>query len=179
MGDTVKICIQIDGETIYEFAGKVNEEVMISGANQIEKLLTKNGATKNKIQNVFELFVETVQNILNYSSNAQLNCNKKEVVCNFSLSYSTEGDNYILESCNLIKEAQKEIIEYKIESLKNLDDKELRKLIRKKSRSREDSHDKGAGLGYLMMARKSSLPIETLFFPYEEGILQYKQRLVI
>jgi hypothetical protein len=179
MDEIVKICIRINGDSIYEFSGNVNEKVMIKGANYIEKLLVENGATHDKIQNVFELFVETIQNILNYSYNVELIANKKEVFCNFSLLYSTEDDTYILESCNLIEESQKEIIEQKIESLKGLSDKELRKLIRQKSRSREDRHDKGAGLGYIMMTRKSSSPIDILFFPYSVGILQYKQRLVI
>lgn len=179
MDREVKICIKIDDKVIYEFSGRVNEKIMISSANSIERLLIKNGAKKEKVQNVFEVFIETIQNILNYSYDVKYNSDKKEVFCNFSLQYSTEDNTYILESCNLIEKTQKEIIEFKIKSLENLDDKGLRKLIRKKSRSREDSHDKGAGLGYIMMTRKSSLPIKVLFSPYEEGILQYKQKLVI
>jgi len=176
----VKICIKIDDNMIYEFSGRVDEQVMINGANHIEKLLIANGANKDKIQNVFELFIETIQNILNYSYNSiKVKDNKKEVFCNFSLFYLTEKDTYILESCNLIKESQKEIIKHKMELIKDLDEKALRKLIRQKSRSKEDNHDKGAGLGYMIMARKSSSPIEILFLPYSEGILQYKQRLTI
>ena len=179
MPKNIKICIKIDDNVIYEFSGKINEKIMIYSANHIEQLLIENGANKEKIHNVFELFVETIQNILNYSYNARLNANKKEVRCDFSLLYSTEDNTYILESCNLIEESQKEIIELKIKSLEDLDNKTLRKLIRKKSRSKEDNHDNGAGLGYIIMTRKSSLPIKAQFFPYEEGILQYKQKLVI
>ena len=179
MDRDVKICIKIDGIIIYEFSGRVNEKIMISSDNNIERLLMEKGAKKEKVQNVFELFIETVQNILNYSYNVKLNSNKKEVFCNFSLLYSTRDDIYILESCNLIEEAQKEVIEFKLKSLENLDDKALRRLIRKKSRSREDRHDRGAGLGYIMMTSKSSLPISVYFTPYREGILKYKQKLVI
>ena len=179
MDRDVKICIKINNRIIYEFSGKVNEKIMIYSANNIERLLIKNGAKKEKIQNVFELFIETIQNILNYAYNVKLYANKKEVFCNFSLLYSTENDTYILESCNLIEEHQKEIIEFKINSLKNLDDMALRRLIRKKSRSREDNHDRGAGLGYIMMSRKSSFPIMVQFSPYGEGILKYRQKLVI
>jgi hypothetical protein len=175
----IKICIKIDNNIIYKFSGKVNEQIMINSANNIEKLLIDNGAKKDKIQNVFELFIETVQNILNYSYKNPLNSSRKEVLCNFSLLYCTKNDTYILESCNLIEKTQQAIIEFKIKSLENLDDKALRKLIRKKSRSKEDSHDNGAGLGYIMMTKKSSLPISIQFSPYEEGILQYKQKLVI
>ena len=179
MDRDVKICIKINNKIIHEFSGKVNEKIMIHSANNIERLLMENGAKKEKIQNVFELFIETIQNILNYSYNVKLNDNKKEVFCNFSLLYSTEDDTYILESYNLIEEHQKKVIEFKLNSLENLDEMALRKLIRKKSRSREDNHGRGAGLGYIMMSRKSSLPIKVQFSPYEEGILKYKQKLVI
>lgn len=180
MDRDITICIKVNETTIYEFLGRVNEQVMIDSANYIETLLIANGANRDKIQNVYELFVETVQNILNYSYNSIfLRNNKKEVLCNFSLSYVTQDNTYILESCNLVKEHQKQTILEKIESIKDLDEKALRQLIRKKSRSREDNHDRGAGLGYIVMARKSRLPIEVLFLPYRDGILQYKQRLFI
>lgn len=180
MYSDITICIKVNDNTVYEFSGRVDEEVMIRSASNIESLLIANGANREKIQNVFELFIETIQNMLSYAYNSIcVEDNRKEVFCNFSLSYLTEDDTYILESCNLIKERQKETIIEKIDFLKDLDDKALRKLIRSKSRSREDNHDRGAGLGYIIMTRKSSLPIEVLFLPYGEGILKYKQRLFI
>ncbi|MCH9739697.1 MAG: SiaB family protein kinase [Epsilonproteobacteria bacterium] len=180
MNNNLTICIQVDDKSIYEFSGKINEQGMVNSANHIEKLLIENGAKTDKIQNVFELFIETMQNILSYAHNSvELQNKKREVLCNFSLSYFTENNTYVLESCNLIKNTQKELIEQKIQAIKDLDDKALRKLIRQKSRSKEDNHDKGAGLGYIIMTRKSSSPIETTFIPYEKGVLKYKQRLII
>lgn len=177
----VTICIQVDEKTIYTFSGKMDEAKMIESANHIEKLLIQNGAKKDKIQNVFELFIETIQNMLNYAYNSmKLKNNKREVFCNFSLSYFTEKNLYRLESCNLISVEQRDVIEYKVKSIKKLDDASLRKLIRQKSRSKVDNHDKGAGLGYIIMTRKSSSPIEIEFTPYgDNDVLTYKQRLII
>jgi len=180
MNTDLSICIHIDDKTIYKFSGRIDEQTMVQCANHIESLLINNGAKIDKIQNVFELFVETMQNMLNYAYNSrQLDNNKKEVSCNFSLSYFTEKNLYILNSCNLIQRTQKEVIEHKLESIKNLDDASLRKLIRQKSRSKEDNHDNGAGLGYIIMARKSTAPIEIEFVPYQKDILTYRQKLTI
>lgn len=180
MNNNFTICINIDDEAIYEFLGKMDEEKMVESANTIERLLIQKGAKVDKVQNVFELFVETVQNMLNYASNSVLlQNNKREVVCNFSLSYFTQNNTYILESCNLIHASQRQEIESRIEALRHLDDKELRQLIRKKSRNKQDSHDHGAGLGYIIMMRKSSSPIEISFEPHETDVLRYKQRLTI
>jgi hypothetical protein len=180
MKNDLKICVQINNNTIYQFSGKIDEQLMIISANEIEKLLLDNGVAKDKIKNVFELFVETIQNILSYSYYSVSSKNyKEEIVCNFSLFYFTKDNTYILESCNLIMEKQKKVIEQKLEAIKNLDSVALRKMIRQKSRTREDSHAKGAGLGYMIMTRKSSAPIEVKFIPYKEGILKYQQRLFI
>jgi len=180
MSPNLKIFIQIDNNTIYEFQGRINERIMIECANHIEKLLIENKVKKEKVQNIFELFIETVQNILNYSYNTvHLSDAHKETSCYFTLSYITNQETYILDSCNLIKNNQKRVIEKKINFLKDFNNDNLRKLIRQKGRSKEDSHSNGAGLGYIMMTKKSSSPIEISFIPYHKDILIYKQRLYI
>jgi len=180
MDKNLKICIKIDDHIIYEFAGKINKLMMVDAANDIEKLLLEKCFDKDKVKNVFELFIETAQNIVNYSYRDTLSAdNAESTFCNFSLYYFTNDDTYVLESCNLIDEDEQEVIESKLEVIKDLDQKALRKLVRKKSRSAEDKHERGAGLGYIVMARKSSAPIEVKFTPYKEGILIYKQKLFI
>ena len=176
----MKLCLNIDGNHIYVFSGKMNQETMIEGANYIEELLIKKSVSRDKIQNVFELFIETIQNILNYSSNTiKNNDNKKEVSCDCILSYFTKDNTYILESCNLIHKSQRELIKNRIDFIKNLDKRSLRQLIRKYSRSKEKKHDQGAGLGYILMSLKSTLPIKIEFVEYNHEIYKYKQKLVI
>jgi len=180
MDNKLTLCLAIDGNSIYKFSGKMNEENMINAANSIEKLLIKRSAPKDKIQNVFELFIETIQNILNYASNSiELINHKKEVECKCNLSFFTKENTYILESCNLIHKDQKSLIEERINSINGLDKKTLRKLIRKSSRSKENKHNNGAGLGYILMSLKSSLPIEIKFNEYNNTTFRYNQKLVI
>ena len=179
MENKLTLCLSIDGSNIYKFSGKMNEGNMITAANTIEKLLIKQSAPKDKIQNVFELFIETIQNILNYASNSiELN-NKREVECNCNLSFFTKDNSYILESCNLIHKEQKALIEERVESIKELDKQSLRKLIRKNSRTKDKKHHCGAGLGYILMSLKSKQPIEIEFNEYNNTTFRYRQKLVI
>ena len=176
----LQLCLEIDDKTIYEFSDKVNEKSMVNAAKYIEELLLKNGAKPEKIQNVFELLIEVMQNILNYSyKSIDLENNKKEAYGFVTLSYNSDVNTYILQSCNLIAQEQEISIIEKLKSLEGLDNKALRKLAREKMRSREDNHDKGAGLGFIMMARKCIEPFEVEFIAYKENILQYKLKLVI
>ncbi len=178
--ESLMLCLQIDGERIYQYCGKINEEEIVKNAKNIENILKQNGASPDKIQNVFELFVESMQNMLNYSyGTIELENNKRESNCNFSLSYDTQENSYILESCNLIQANQKENIEKNLDQIQGLDKMALRKLARKKVRSRKDTHDKGAGLGFIIMARKSLKPIEVTFIPQSNNIFRYRQKLVI
>jgi flagellar motor component MotA len=178
--ENLKLCLEVDDKVVYEFSDKVNEENIIKAAKHIEELLSKNDANPKKIQDVFELLVEVMQNILNYShSMVALENNKREAYGVLILSYTSSSDKYILQSCNLIDKEQENIISEKLESLDGLDSKDLRKLAREKMRSREDNHDKGAGLGFIMMARKCTEPIEISFSPFKEDVLQYKLKLII
>jgi len=180
MDNTLTLCFTIDGDNIYQFSGKMNEQNMIHAATTIETLLTEQSAPKDKIQNVFELFIETIQNILNYASNSiELSNHKREVECDCSLSFFTKENTYILESCNLIHKNQKSLIEERLNSIDGLDKQTLRKLIRKSSRSKENKHNNGAGLGYILMSLKSKHPIEIEFNEYNNNTFKYKQKLVI
>ena len=180
MNSKLTLCLNIDGNSIYKFSGIMNEKNMINSANTIEKLLIDQSAPKDKVQNVFELFVETIQNILNYASNSiELSNNKREVECDCSLSFFTKDNSYILESCNLIHKDQKALIEERIASINGLDKQTLRKLIRKSSRSKEKKHHYGAGLGYILMSLKSIEPIKIEFNEYNNSTFRYKQKLVI
>lgn len=133
------------------------------------------------MQDVFEVLVEVMQNILNYSSDTiVLDENRRESHGILLLSYKSDKDRYILKSCNEINKKQKSIISDKLKSLEGLDNKALRKLAIEKMRSKEDTHHKGAGLGFIMMARKSVEPIEATFIPSAEGdTFQYILKLVI
>jgi len=178
--DNLNICLKIDEKTIYDFHETINESSIVRTAKEMETLLIKSDAKPSKIQNVYEILVEVMQNILNYSyGNRDLPNNKKEANGTISLSYDSINDTYILQSCNLIEKSQEEVIEDKLFQVEGLDDKALRKLARKKMRSREDNHEKGAGLGFIVIARKCSEPIERKFYDLEGDVKKIQFKFII
>jgi hypothetical protein len=178
--DKLKLCLTIDEKTIYDFDEVINENSIIKTAKEIENLLIQHQAKPSKIQNVYETLIEIMQNILNYSyGNIELPDNKREANGSITLSYNSEDDVYILQTCNLIEASQEQIIKDKLFNLQGLDDKELRRLARKKMRNREDNHEKGAGLGFITIARKCSAPIEVDFSDISQLIKEAKFKLII
>jgi uncharacterized protein (UPF0335 family) len=171
MSSDIKFCVLIDNKTILEVSERINEETIKDTVSKIEKSLLESGAKPKKIKDVFEISVEMLQNILNYSyGSRELENQKKEADGVFRVTYNSDGDLYTMTSTNLVSSEQAVVIQDKVESLKGLDDKEIRKLIREKMRSRENKHSKGAGLGLLVMAKKSSESIGVSFENVMSGI---------
>ena len=172
--EELKISIEINEKVLCDFSEKINEESIIKVATKIENYLLDNGASSSKIRSIYELTVEMFQNMLNYSyGNKNIDTNKMEADGSFLISYDTQSDLYILRSCNLIQNNQEAILKQKFESIAELDDKGLRKLSREKMRDRSDNHSKGAGLGFIMMAKKSSQPIQYQFKKFDENLKEF------
>jgi|GEM_PF-6080263 len=178
--EKLNICLIVDDGVIYEFHKTINEHSIIQTAKSIEEILTKNNAKASKIQNVYEILIEVMQNILNYSyGNVDLPDNRREATGSISLSYESDKDIYVLKTCNLVDADQKEEIQDRLYQIQDLDDRQLRKLARQKMRSREDNHEKGAGLGFITIARKCSEPISVKFVAVDNGIEQVLFKFII
>jgi hypothetical protein len=178
--DEIILCIEIDDHVIYDTHETINEASIIKSANHIEKLLQEHNAKPGKIRSVYELTVEILQNILAYSYDSrQIEDNKLEANGRFTLSYHSNSDTYKLSSCNLITKGQKELIETKLSQIDGLSTDEIKQLMRQKMRAREDIHERGAGLGFLTMARKSSESIHRKFVSVDNNIMKFKLGLVV
>ena len=46
-------------------------------------------------------------------------------------------------------------------------------------KTKEGAHDKGAGLGFMMMAKRSIEPISIEFLPHSKGINEFILKLVV
>lgn len=171
----LKISIEINEKELYSFSEKINEQKIIETATKIEKLLLNNGASNTKIKTVYTLTIEILQNILNYSYDSEeVKDNKMEAYGSFCVSFHSTNDTYYLTSCNLIQKNQEAIISSRIDSLMNLNNQQLRTIGKEKMRSHRDNHEKGAGLGLITIAKKSSKPILYEFISINEDITKCK-----
>jgi len=171
----INLEVKINNKIIFEMTDKIDHEKLIYTVNTIENVLLENSVKQSKIRSINELTIEILQNIINYAHT----CTKKEYTSNFKIYYSTNNDEYILESTNIIAKSKKETILERANNVINLDKDELRKLLREKMRSKKDLHEFGAGLGFIVMARKASKNIEVSFEKYEadEDLLKFNLKL--
>jgi hypothetical protein len=167
----IDIYVQYDEINLLRASKPIDNEQISKTVSIVENILITNGAKSRKIKDVFEISVEVLQNILNYSYGSRVRPDqKREAYGTFKVIYSSDIDEYTIIGENLIESSREAVIRAKIESVADLSDQEIRKLIREKMRTGEDRHNMGAGLGILMITRKSSKPINLQFTEVIDGV---------
>jgi len=115
-------------------------------------------------QNVFLVFVEQMQNILNYSEEwltSELDADKE---LRKGILVISQAEGYFHVYCgNRILNKDMDVFRNRIESVRLLGKEELKALYKERRKGEREPGSKGAGLGLIDMARRSGKPMEYQF----------------
>jgi len=125
-------------------------------------------------QEVFSVFVEQMNNMLMYSA-------EKEHFNTPSGDYpdspkgtfvlGKKGNTYFIQTGNVMKNENIELVKNRIDYLNTMDKQELRKFYKEQMHLDDtNSESKGSGLGFIEIARRISSKIEYSFLSYDEGL---------
>lgn len=115
-------------------------------------------------QAIFSIFVEQMQNILNYSAEKVKEAMELEKELRIGvLVIGQEEDGLYVYCGNKVLKSDVQRITDKIEGIRMLDKDELKALYKEKRRQVPEDGSKGAGLGLIEMARKAGKPIDYSF----------------
>ncbi len=156
--------IMTDEGIIFSFAGLVSQDILIGIVKTIKSELLSSGAKPNTVDAVFIIAIEQMQNIMSYASNKKIMENKKyssSGIC--VIGFDKSKDKYFVASSNQINEKDKEKVLTKIQKINRLTKQEQRKYLRELLRSGSDSHERGAGVGFIEMAKRSTEPLHCDF----------------
>jgi anti-sigma regulatory factor (Ser/Thr protein kinase) len=119
------------------FSGIVREQV-----NEIED-------DAEITKRVFGIFVEQAQNVIRYS--------KERIATGGTgtVAISRAEDGFLVEAINPMDEQNVEDLRQNLAELQAMDSKELRKAYKQRLRDGPPEGSKGAGLGFIEMARKA------------------------
>jgi hypothetical protein len=121
------------------------------------------GPTRRKL---FSSFIELSQNIVHYSSIALQPAGdgggsiREGAVC-----ISKDGEHHVMLCVNPMATEEVENLRNKLEPLRNMSLEEIRQAYKVSLRTDTPEDSKGAGLGFLTMARDASAPLEFAFHP--------------
>lgn len=127
---------------------------------------------------VFSIFIEQVQNVLNYSVETFSTAENELKVGITVIGHDKDG-NYCVYCGNRVYNHDIAPISQTIDSLRNLNKEELKALYKEKRRKHTPSNHKGAGLGMIEMARRALVPLEYSFKPIDDTYSFFSIKVVI
>jgi hypothetical protein len=121
------------------------------------------GPTRRKL---FSSFVELSQNIIHYSADSlQPDAEDRHSIREGAVCIAKEGEQHLMMCMNPIADADVESLRSRLEPLRNMSIEEIKQAYKVSLRAETPEESKGAGLGFLTMARDASAPLEFAFHP--------------
>jgi hypothetical protein len=154
---------------IFCFSGPISQAVIEGVGGTLRQKMELEETDFTITQKVFAVFVEQMQNIINYSAEkSSRDAVEDGDIRTGVLIIGHEESRYYVLCGNKVANRNIEQIKNHLDPLQTLDKNELKSLYRERRKMSSLPESKGAGLGFIEMARKVSLPIEYEFVPMED-----------
>jgi len=158
---------------LFYYRGDVSQAVISTMGDTLRGRLTYMDAKGSTSRKLFSSFIETMQNALQYSQELPDSPGQRIG----SVSVGTIDDQFFIVCGNIIENKYQARISEKLDSIARMNSEEIRAAYREqmKNDSSDDTISKGAGLGFLTLARDSSAPLQYAMFdvPEHEGDLSW------
>lgn len=145
------------------FSGPMSQDLMVEMGAILKTKMTLEGASQPTILRAFSILVELNQNIIHYSaeeiSTRQRDNSESTTGCGI-IAIGNENSHYFILSGNVVKRLDVPRLKEIISGLNALDDEQLKKHYREQRKKEPDQSSKGAGLGFIEVARKATGPME-------------------
>lgn len=131
-------------------------------------------------QSVFSIFIEQMQNIINYSAEKIVNNTEFEKELRLGIIVIGNEDDHLYVYCgNKVFNHDVERLKQRIEEIRWLDKDALKALYKTRRKMEPEEGSKGAGLGLIEMARKSGKPLEYSFQQLDENLSFFGIKVLI
>ena len=152
---------------LFCYSGYMTEEVLSGIGQAIRMKLELEEADKKVARSVFSLFVEQVQNVIRYSAEKEefISDNVQKELRYGVLTVGFKDDGFFVSCSNLIEDHDVARLENNLNHIQGLDDDGLKKLYKETLRGETPEGSKGAGVGFIDIARRAKKGFEFDFMP--------------
>lgn len=159
-----------DQGMIFCYSGYVTEPVLTGIGEALKQKLVLEDADRKTIRNVFAIFVEEMQNIIRYSAEREpVSETEDENTLRYGVLNIGTADGKFYVSCgNMILRQDVERLNTRLAHLQELGEDGIKKLYKEKLRAPTEATSKGAGIGFIEIARRSSETIDFDFTDIDE-----------
>lgn len=150
---------------IFYYNGYLSQPIVAAIGEALRGKLEVEDSSSKLSRKVFSTFVEMMQNIIHYTDGAESPAGTVSPLGNVAVGQL--GERYYIVSGNTVANSHIERLKGKLDAIRVMSSDEIKAEYRRKLRTDEqDDNSKGAGLGFLTVAREASEPIEYFFEPY-------------
>lgn len=151
------------------FNGVLIHSFMVQLGEMLKMKMSLFNVDKNLETKIFSTVIEQAQNIIFYSGERlPVPAMGGEMVGVGTITVGMIDDHYFVICGNLISNEKVEKLNHKLITIQRMNQDELKQYYKEQRRMTPDSDSKGAGLGFIEMARKSSRAIEFAFRKLDE-----------
>lgn len=160
------------------FIGPISQDILAEIGSALEQRMTLENTDRSTMLRVFSMIMEMAQNVMRYSVEKG-HVERYPDISIGSIVIGYENDSYFILSGNVIYNKEIERLSQKLEKLRNMNRHELRTYYKEQLRKTPEQGSRGAGLGFIAMAKKASCPIEFSFKELDEETSYFSLKTVI
>lgn len=139
---------------IFCYSGYMTEDILVGIGKAIKQKLSMDEEDTKTARAVFSIFVEQVQNVIRYSAEKETRDNMAEL--RYGVLTVGKMDERVFVTCgNVINNDDRKRLQQNLESIQQMDRKELKKLWKDTLRGETPEGSKGAGVGFIDIARRA------------------------
>jgi hypothetical protein len=148
---------------MFSFVGPVSHNVVEGVGTVLRNKMQIEAVSTNVSLKVFSIFIEQIQNVIRYSADRIPQDDFDSEISFGMLIVGEKNNQYFLVGGNRVSQEQKDRLDDFLDKLSKMNKDELKQYYKERRKADPDEHSKGAGLGFIEMARKSSEPIKYNF----------------
>jgi len=147
-------------EFVLSYSGYVSEDILEAVGDTLRQRLEEHARDGRQIRNVFSIFVELMQNIIRYGVDGPQPGPETGEKPSFGIVMVSEnGTEMDVIAGNFVSNDEALMLQDRIVFLQTQPPEALRSLYRRRLRELPDGKSKGASLGLIEIARRSTLPL--------------------
>ncbi len=149
----VQDLIEKDGIVFLTYGGSLTQTLIAGMTEALENEAKFNDLNMSTSNNIFTIFIELAQNMMNYSKKNHENENGRKSEGLILVGKSTNNE-YFIHSQNVVNSKDMHSIQKKLELIKNMDKETIKSEYRRLRKEGRDLHPLGAGIGFYEISKR-------------------------
>ena len=148
----------LDGEVLLHYFGEISQHLIKAYASGLEARLTNEGENSRTIKRLYNVMVESLQNIRKHS---YIGIEQNEdTLTTGGILITRNGEKYLVTTCNAADASKITATMDWLWQINSLDEDGVKTLYKQRMRDSKLSAKGGAGLGFIDMVKKTGHPIK-------------------